>query len=386
MKEEEKYKIINKKNGDIYQPAEREQKVLYAMAAYLDGREQFLSTKTDGSASILPEGLSEDILLSFKLQAERLKKLDLHMEIHEEWRVSIKNGGSLLEQPKFFYDGGQLAGRLHKRMKCKTSYARTPNWIFGAFQETLHKDYYIRELEDGSFQMVGEDILPQGVVSKAEVYNRSCDFWDERRWHQEKLEIGFSLFCAGIFCVIHLISLILFVVSMIGKFSIDLGMLAFFLWIVSSLGALPLSLYSTRMLPSYKRRKASAQMVQRVRSSIPEFCLNDFVCMAENRIKSIFYAGRPEKIAHFVNCDLYDFLVRYRYVANCETMNFWFLDFDQDGDKQYIDVRIMVRLTSKAQRYKMTQVIQYVKVRFTRLVDGIMTGDWYIEKVEDGTK
>lgn len=380
VEEEVKYKIVNKSNGDIFEPSRTEQKVLKAMANYWDSRELFCGHENDGRVFTPSPGLTEDMLLSLTLQSERLRKLDINMEAHEEWLVSMGDIKRFSKQPEFIYDGGNLVGHLRKQMKSVVTYYKKPHYKWGpgtSFRDNIQKDYYFKEAEDGSFQITAEDVLLQ-----SEEYNRSCDYWDEKKWNREKLGIGFSLFALGFFGLIHLSSYVVFILCVLGKLDYMALGLSLMLWLSSVGGVFPLVLYDYKKITSYKYRRASIRVLQNIRLTISNFCMNDFVSMAQNRIKSIFYAERMEQVAQFVNFDVHPFILRYAYVINCETLNFWFQDFGQDGENQYIDIKQMLRLTNKEQGNQVKRNILYVKVRFTRPINGIMTEDWYIDNME----
>ncbi|MBR4083206.1 MAG: hypothetical protein IKK33_02860 [Lachnospiraceae bacterium] len=380
MEEEVKYKIVNKSNKNIVEPSETEQKVLNAMATYLASRNLFCGHENDGRVFTPSPGLTEDMLLSLTLQSERLRKLDINMEAHEEWLVSMGGIKRFSKQPEFIYDGGNLVGHLRKQMKSVVTYYKKPHYKWGpgtSFWDNIQKDYYFKEAENGSFQITAEDVLLQ-----SEEYNRSCDYWDEKKWNREKLGIGFSLFALGFFGLIHLSSYVVFILCVLGKLDYMALGLSLMLWLSSVGGVFPLVLYDYKKITSYKYRRASIRVLQNIRLTISDFCMNDFVSMAQNRIKSIFYAERMEHVAQFVNFDVHPFLLRHAYVINCETLNFWFQDFGQDGENQYIDIKQMLRLTNKEQGNQVKRNILYVKVRFTRPINGIMTEDWYIENME----
>ncbi len=372
MNEEENNKIEN-----ILVPIEADKKVQLALGIYTDGKRQLLNpTAGESMPEVLP-GFTEEVRKSLVLQGERLKKLGLRMESREEWLVPTKKEARKQERFPFVEDGKCRIKHLHNRMQILTSFVREKKGPVGSFKESHWVDYEVLKTPEEDLRVVSETRLEQ-----EEVFGRSCEYWKEGRWTLEKLGVGFYLFCLGSLSLVHLGCLPVVVLGTMGKIgSSELMAAAFMFWVVSIFGIGPLGAYCFRMFPSYRRRRASAKVVQRIREAIPDFCRGEFVSMAESRIKALLFADTLHQVGEFVNGDVQGFLSTHPYAVNYESQNFWFQSFWQDIDNQYIEV-LAEAFVSKDNGTRIERYKEYTKVLFAKPVNGIMTGDWYVEKVE----
>lgn len=373
-------KITNKKIDNILIPLGTDERVQLALGIYADGKRQ-LSGPTAGES--IPEelpGFTEDARKSLVLQQERLKKLGLQMESKEDWLVPTQREKRTQEHFQLIEDGKCLIGHLQNRMKIRTSFIRDMKGEIGTFQENPLVDFEILKTPEEDLRVVAETRLEQ---MQEEVFGCSCEYWDERRWAAEKLGVGFYLGCFTAVSLVHLGSFVTFILSIfLGKLhSSTVFSTAFCLWIISIFGVLFLGAYCLGMFPSYKRRRASAKVVQHIRQAIPDFCRGAFVSMAVNRIKALLFADTFHQVGEFVNGDVSGFLRTHCYAVNYESQNFWFLSFWQDADSQHIEV-LSEALVSEDLGTRVGRSKKYIKVLFAKPMNGIMTHDWYVEKVE----
>lgn len=361
---------------NILVPLDTDKRVQLALGIYADGKRKLLGPTAESIPEELP-GFTEDARKSLLLQGERLKKLGLQIESREEWLVPTQKEKRTQKRFQWIEDGKCWIKLLRNRMKIRTSFVREKKGSVGSFSENLLVNYEFLKTPEEDLRVVSETRMEQ-----REVFDRSSEYWKEGRWILEKLGVGFYLFCLGSLTLVHLGCLPVMVLSTMGKIdSSELMAAALMFWVVSIFGIGPLSAYCFRMFPSYKRRRASAKVVQHIRQAIPDFCRGDFVSMAESRIKALLFADTLHQVEEFVNGDVQGFLSTHPYAVNYELLNFWFLSFWQDVDQQYIEV-LAEAFVSKDNGTRIERYKEYTKVLFAKPLNGIMTHDWYVEKVE----
>ncbi len=365
------------KKENILLPINADERVQLALGIYADGKRRLLSPSAGESISEEFPGFTEEARKSLVLQRERLKKRGLRMESREEWMVSTQKDQHSSQSPEFIKDGNCLAGHLRNRMKIDTFFVREKKGRVGSFEESLWVDYEMLKTPEEELRVVSEARMEQ-----VEVFGCSCEYWKEGRWTLEKLGVCFYLFCLGSLSLVHLGSLVVFVLSVCGKIdNADVMATAFFFWVVSFFGVSSLGVHCLRMVSSFRRRRASAKVLQHIREAIPDFCRGEFVSMAESRIKALLFADTFHQVGEFVNGKVSGFLRTHSYAVNYESRNFWFQSFWQDVDHQHIEV-LAEAFVSKDNGTCIARSKEYIKVLFAKPVNGIMAGDWYVEKVE----
>ena len=371
-------KITNKKTDNILIPLDTDKGVQLALGIYADGKRQLLGPNAgEGIPEELP-GFTEDARKSLVLQGERLKKLKLRMESKEVWMVSPQKKARKQADFQWIQDGKCYVGHLQNRMKIHSFYEREKKGRVGSFKEKLWVGYEILKTPKEDIRVVSENRR-----EKAENNDVRCEYLDESSWMIEKMAVGYCLFITGGVILAHLGSFIAF---LLGTFTnlIDnhmVGTTGFFFWVVTLFGVIYWTMYCRNLVPSYKRRRASAKVVQYIREAIPDFCRGAFVSMAVNRIKTLFFADTFQQVGEFVNGDVSGFLSTHSYAVNYESQNFWFLSFWQDAESQHIEV-LSEALVSEDLGTRVGRSKKYIKVLFAKPMKGIMAEDWYVEKVE----
>lgn len=371
-------KITNKKIDNILIPLGTDERVQLALGIYADGKRKLLGSTAEESIPEELPGFTGEMHKALVLQGERLKKLELRVESKEAWLVSGQKKKHKQADFQWIQDGKCSVGHLQNWMKIHTFYERAKKGRVGSFEEKLWVSYEILKTSEEELRIVSES-RPEN----AENNDVRCEYWDERKWTIEKIAVGYCLFIMGGVILGNLGS---FVAFLLGTFTnlIDnhmVGATGFFFWFVTLFGVIYWTMYCHNIYPSYKRRRASAKVVQHIRQAIPDFCRGAFVSMAVNRIKALLFADTFHQVGEFVNGDVSGFLRTHCYAVNYESQNFWFLSFWQDADSQHIEV-LSEALVSEDLGTRVGRRKEYIKVLFVKPVNGIMTHDWYVEKVE----
>jgi hypothetical protein len=219
--------------------------------------------------------------------------------------------------------------------------------------------------------------------AKEELFCRKSEYWDERRWTLEKLGVGLYVGGFAALALTNVGSLLVWIVSAFKKssFSASVFATAFSIWMISTVGVLPLGAYCSGLFASYKRRRASVKVVQRIREAIPGFCRADFASMAESRIKALLFTDTFSQVGEFVSGDVSEFLRIFSHAINYESQNFWFLGFWQDADCQHIEVLTEALVTENLGTC-IGRGKKYIRVHFIKPLQGIMDSEWHVEKIE----
>lgn len=129
---------------------------------------------------------------------------------------------------------------------------------------------------------------------------------------------------------------------------------------------------------SLRRRSKSRKALEHIREQWPDFSIEKFIAMADNRVKCILYADSMAEIGSFAGCDLTKVLEEYENVVDCETLDFWFVGMSQDDTYQYLNVRQKVLLTGDL-GYRMKRKKLTLELTFMRSRDSIMYTDFYCD-------
>lgn len=129
-------------------------------------------------------------------------------------------------------------------------------------------------------------------------------------------------------------------------------------------------------------RIVSRNIADTIRRKFPEFSLEQFIAQASGRLKCIYYADNQAAVETFVNGDLGDFIKNHQNVVNCELMDFHFMNFYSDAQKDTISAKLVVILDRDEGSYRIKRKTETIKVWFERPVEGIMNQDWYVAGIE----
>lgn len=371
-------KDITPKTENSLIPIAEDKKIQLALGIYTDGKRKILNLPTEDSQPDVFPGFTEEARKSLVLQGQRLKKLGLRMESKEEWLVLTDQEERVQRKPKRISDGPCGYEVWGNWLNILTIFEKENQEIVGSFRDRYFTEFELIETSRESLRVVSE--MKQ---AKEEIFGCKSEYWDETKWTLEKLGVGLYVGGFAALALTNTGSLLVWILSLILKdvFSANVFGTAFYVWLISMVGVLPLWSYCKGLVPSFKRRRASVKVVQRIREAIPGFCRADFVSMAESRIKALLFTDTFSQVGEFVSGDVSEFLRIFSHAINYESQNFWFLGFWQDVDCQHIEVLTEALVTEELGTC-IGRGKKYIRVHFIKPLQGIMDSEWYVEKIE----
>lgn len=129
-------------------------------------------------------------------------------------------------------------------------------------------------------------------------------------------------------------------------------------------------------------RMESRILAEGIRQKMPELSLEQFIAQVSGRLKCLYFAESQAAVETFVTGDFRDFIKAHQNVVHCEMMDFHFLNYWSDGQKDTIIVSLTVLLDRDEGAHKIKKKTENLKVHLVRPMDGIMNQDWYVAGIE----
>ncbi|MBR4083205.1 MAG: hypothetical protein IKK33_02855 [Lachnospiraceae bacterium] len=345
-----------------------------------------LPISLDGNQESWQVPVTEEFLQGITAQRKRLRSrnLQIHRQSLDWAQQSPRFGGGIFAQGgQMYIDGEYKIGCLRKHWKRITTYMRNQRKV-SSFNNTSWLHYYL-------IKESGEECRISSIdtINLVELYGRS----DEYRIINGKYP-GRALQITTIFLSIvgWLLSavqvplwlIILLIPSIRSYAPIVLGCLV---WCVV------FSVTGTWLASKFKLwrkwRIDSHRVITAIREKVADFCIEKFISIVCSRVQRLYYADAVTEVGDIISCDISGFLRNHANVVNCETLNFWFTGFREDGNYMYMDVTLRVRLDrdlgGRIERKKQTIMLQLMKP-----IQGIMSEDlyhdWSVVKIETHEK
>ncbi|MBR6664188.1 MAG: hypothetical protein IKL22_00545 [Lachnospiraceae bacterium] len=317
-----------------------------------------------------------------QMQHKRLKKRGVQLKTEEKTLSRGWESGKecYLQTESRYQDGPYTIAVLKKKVKRIRKYYREKK-LLSKFKDKAWFTYFVRQEPEEGKKLSSEDMAFKALGN----YTRETEYQPEAYFKEHMLSSTLTIPCA-------------IMISSAGGLRYMLGgaMSKWFPFLQGDIAAIAptlivagmecaLAVSILKLWRNWKRRCKSHKVLQSIRKQWQDFSVEQFVSMADSRLKRIFYADSMADVGDFISCDLSEFLKKYANVVDCETMDFWFMGISQDENYEYIDVRQKVLLTgdlgNRMKRKKLT-----VKIRYMRSKDSIMYTDfyrdWYIGEVE----
>jgi len=323
-----------------------------------------------------------------QMQHKRLKKRGVQLKIQEEdlskgW---VRGRIYYLQMESSYQDGPYTIAVLKKKRKRVREYYREKQML-SKVKDKAWFTYFVRQEPEEGIKLSSEDVTFKALGN----YTRETEYQPEPYFKEQKAMLSTILTPPWVIMMSFAGGLRYMLGGAMSKWfpflQGDIVAIAPTLIVAGMECALAVSIL--KIWRNWKRRCKSHKVLQSIRKQWQDFSVEQFVSMADSRLKRIFYADSMADVGDFISCDLSEFLKKYANVVDCETMDFWFMGISQDENYEYIDVRQKVLLTgdlgNRMKRKKLT-----VEIRFMRSKDSIMYTDfyrdWYVGEISFGGK
>lgn len=341
-----------------------------------------LPISLDGKQESWQVPVTEEFLQGITAQRKRLRSrnLQIHRQSLDMHLQSPRfDEGVFAQDSQMYIDGEYQIGCLRKRWKRITTYMREKRKVTD-FNNTSRMNYYL-------IKEPGEECKISSIdtISLVELYGRSDEYRiKDGKYPGRALQIITSLLSiVGWFLssvILFLLLIILFIPDIRSYASLMFGLLV---WTVAFSGT---GTWLTSKFKLWRKwRIDSHKVVTAIREKVPDFCIEKFIGIVGSRVQRLYFADAVTEVGDIISCDISGFLRNHANVVNCETLNFWFTGFREDGNYMYMDVTLRVRLDrdlgGRIERKKQTIMLQLMKP-----IQGIMSEDlyhdWSVVKIE----
>lgn len=330
--------------------------------------------------------VSEEFMEGVTAQRKRLRvrNLQMHKQSMDLEKASVFYGGGVFTPSRqTLSDGVYRIGCLRKHWKQNISYMRNQKKI-SDFRNHAWIHYYLRREPGEEVKVSSMD-----VFHLPEVFGRSGEYLERNTPLRENALLICLLIIAvtaWLICGIILpVMIVLWMVPTTGS----LGWFMFNCLLFTAGIGIGCTWFTKKCTVWRKWRVDSRQVVASIRQKVWDFCVEKFISITNSRLKRLYYADTVEEVGDIISCDITGFLKDHANVVNCETLNFWFTGFREDGDYMYMDITQKVRLErdlgDRIVRSKQTIMLQLMKP-----IQGIMSedlySDWSVVKIETHEK
>lgn len=321
--------------------------------------------------------VTEEFLEGINAQRKRLRSRNL--QIH---RQSMALSDSA-QNRQSYADGAYRIGALQKHWQRIVTYMRGGKQV-SSFKDRVWIHYYMKKEPGEETKISSMDVFSlQPPCEKSEEYLKPNVISKGKI-----LAVGALIIAILCWLLTGMILPIMLVFLLIPSFWGYAAILVqFFIW--PGVLAIGSTWFFRKCKLWVKWREDSRKVVATIREREPEFCIEKLISIINSRTQRLMFADTVEDVGDMVSCDIYGFLKDHANVVNCETQNFWFTGFRQDGNYMYMDVTLRIRLErdlgGRIERSKQTIMLQLNKA-----VQGIMSEDlyhdWSIVKIETHEK
>ena len=367
MDEKQKYELLDVSTRKPMVATGKDAELIHKVAEY---RKQSADFLRDSHDSDVLTATTEEMRQGFIRQQKRLRKRELQIEIEEE-DVQLfphLNKGGPAQMSDVFPDGDHILRCFRKRMKRTTKYRRNHDEA-ATFVDLPWVHYYTREKEGEEAQISSVDMLYESVLC-----GRRTEYLPSHVMEEKKIPIiilAVVMILLWIACGTS--SIFFYALTMANK---DWGVVLAFLALGIGKVALDVTKLHGRCLGSYNYRLRSRKMIEVIREEKPDFCVERFVSLIDDKLNHIIYAEDKDELVSFTEDGLGNFRRDHENVVNVERMNFWIDKCRKEDGCLYLQITERLWVT-RDDRNAITRQREDVRLQVMKPIDGIMSEDFY---------
>lgn len=330
--------------------------------------------------------VTEEVLEGVNAQRKRLqtRNLQVHRQSQDWGQKPGNQGGNVISGVQTILEEGNYhIGCLQKKWETRTTYVRDQQRMLSPQNMTWLYYYILKEPGEGY------KISSMYTQRIREYYGRGEEYKDGAGKYF-RIAINVILVLCWLMFLIFLLILGVLIMTLAKNIATFMDLLGLLMLLFPFVVGIVVTIWLKKKCKLWKTwRMCSRKITGRIHERVPEFCLEKFTGILNNRLLRLIYADGAEDVGDLISCDIAGFLRDHADVVNCEFQNFWFTDFREEKDYMYLDVAYKVFLERDlGDRIGLSK--ETITLQLARPLHGIMAADfyhdWSVVKVETHEK
>lgn len=368
MDEKQKYELLDVSTRKTVVASGKEMDLINTVTEYRKQSAQFLKDSHD--ADVLTT-TTEELRQGFVRQQKRLRKRELQIEIEEE-DVQLfprLNKGGPAQMSDIFPDGEYVIGCFRKRMKRTTKYRRNPDEA-ATFVDVPWVHYYTRGKEGEGSKLSSADVLYESSLCGRRTEYLPLSVLEEKK----TLIIMLAVLMVFLWIVCGISAIFAYAYLFAPKVHMAY-LLGFCCAGIAKVAVVVTKRYGM-LSGEYHYRLRSRKMIEAIREEKPDFCVERFVSLIDDKLNHIIYAEDKDELVSFTEGSLGDFRRDHENVVNVERMNFWIDKCRKEDGCLYLQITERLWVI-RDDRNAITRQREDVRLQVMKPIDGIMSQDFY---------